>query len=164
MPEKKTPGEVVLDFSQVRPFEPLDSKKTYLCAVTALDLSRSAEGSPKSHCELTIVAPEEVNVEEWIENEEAEGGFEKGEGVLDRTTRAAKRKLFREYSLQPQALPFLYEFIKAADPAAVLDEKFKYNPKNYIGLQVCARIRNEAFDEQVRPRVRRILPASAYKE
>ena len=164
------PDEVILDFSQVRPFEPLSPKVRYLTRVTALDISKAAGGGPKSHCELTIEAPEEVQVEEWAADEEAEGGFKKGEGLVvdDKgspvMTKSKGRKLFREFSLQPRALPFLYEFIKAVDPEAELDEKFRYNPKNYVGLQCVATINNEAFGEQVRPRVRRLYPASAYKE
>jgi len=165
---KGTPGEVILDFSQVRPFEPLDPKVRYLVRVTALDLSKSSEGRPKSHCELTIEAPEEVQVEEWIPDEEADGGMSKVGPLADKEgnpvmTRAKGRILFREFSLQPQALPFLYEFIKAADPKAELDESFRYNPNNYMGLSLACSIQNEAFEEQIRARARRLYPASAYR-
>lgn len=165
---KETPNEVILDFSQVRPFEPLDPKPRYLLRVTDLDISKASTGGPKSHCELTIEAPEEVQVEEWIPSEEAEQGMVKVGPLTDKEgnpvmTKAKGRKLFREFSLQPQALPFLYELIKAVDPSAELDEKFRYNPKKYMGLQCCGTINNEAFAEQIRPRVRRLYPASMYK-
>lgn len=164
------PKEVVLDFSGVRPFEPLDPSVTYLVRVTKLDLSESAaSGAPKSHCELTILGPEEVQVEEWIPDEEADGGARKvgmkvdvkGKPVM---TKAKGRILFREFSLQPQALPFLHEFIRSVDPSAKLDEKFRYNPDKFMGLEGACTITNEAFNEQIRARVKRMLPASAYKE
>ena len=165
---KGVPGEVVLDFSEVRPFEPLDSSKRYRIRVTKLDLSTSQEGNPKSHCELSIIDPDEVQVEEWVEDENTEGGMRKvglkedsgGSPVL---TKAKGRLLFREFSLQPKALPFLYEFIKAVDPGAVLDDKFKYNPQNYMGLEAVVSIQNEAYAEQIRARVKRMYPVSAYK-
>lgn len=163
------PGEVILDFSAVKPFEPLDSTRYYLCRVTGNTRQRGPAG-PMSAVELTVESPEEVPVEEWIQDDSAEGGWIKGEGiVLDESgdptpTRAKGRKLFRNYSLLPQALPFLYEFIKGCDQDAELNESFKYNEKNYIGLQCAVKVNNEAFDEQVRPRVRKIYPASAYKE
>ena len=162
------PGEVILDFSQVKPFEPLDPSARYLVRCTKLDISKASSGGPKSHCELTIVSPDEVQVEEWIPDEEAEGGMRKVGMLTDKdgnpvTTRAKGRLLFREFSLQPQALPFLYEFIKAVDPGAELDESFRYNPNNYMGLTAACTIQNEAFEEQIRARVRRMYPASTYK-
>ena len=162
-------GEVILDFSAVKPFEPLDSTKFYLCSVTNAPRQKKPAG-PASAVELTIVAPDEVPVEEWIKDDSADGGWVKGEGiVLDKNgdavmTRAKGRKLFRNYSLTPQSLPFLYEFIKGCDPKAELGESFKYNEKNYIGLQCATKITNEAYDEQVRPRVKKVYPASAYKK
>jgi hypothetical protein len=158
---KGMPDEVILDFSQVRPFEPMDSSLRYLCTVTALDISKSQAGKPKSHCELTVEAPEEVSVEEWAVDED--GRPTAPVGLADRTTRAKGRKLFREFSLETQALPFLYEFIKAVDPTAKLNETFKYNPNNYIGLQCVVSIQNEAFEEQVRARVQRMYPVSTWK-
>lgn len=175
MPEKpkRAPvgasGEVVLDFSQVKPFEPLDPKTTYLVRVTKMEnRSSKASGSPMSHCEMTIEGPEEVQVEEWHPDESAPGGMAKVGPKTDSrgnaiTTRSKGRLLFREYSLEPKALPFLYEFIKAVDPKAVLNENFRYNPQNYMGLTAAATIQNEAFDEQIRARVKRMYPASAYK-
>ena len=168
MPDKPIPGEVVLDFSQVRPFEPLDPSQMYKVRVTKLDLGSSAAGKPKSSCQLTVTAPAEVQVEEWIPKEDAEGGMvkagpktdDKGHPVM---TRAEKRVFFREFSLEPQALPFLYEFLKAVDPTVVLDEKFRYNPNTYMGLEGTCTITNEAFNEQIRARVKRMYPASAYK-
>jgi len=172
MPKRKDigvmPGEVILDFSQVKPFEPLDPKITYYVRVTKLDISGSKAGNPKSHCELTILGPDEVQVEEWVPKEGAPGGMvgkgpkvdEAGKPAM---TKAKGRILFREFSLEPQALPFLYEFIKAVDPKAVLNESFRYNPNNYMGLEAACTINNEAFDEQIRARVRRMYPASAYK-
>lgn len=155
--------EVVLDFSGVKPFEPMDGDKTYLCAITGLKLGTAkSSGDPKASLELTIKAPDEVAVEEWVPDKKADGGMAYST-TLDKTTKASGRKLFREYSLKPEALPFLYELIKSADPSAELNESFKLNTEDYMGLEVACRIKNEAFNEQIRPRVQRILPASAYK-
>ena len=143
--EKDTGPEEILDFSQVRPFEPLDSKEVYHVRITDLDISRAASsGEKKSHCEMTIIAPEEVAVEEWEPDDEAEGGMSLA-GLSDRKTRAEGRKLFREFSLQPKALPFLYQLLKALDPKVELNEAFRYDPAKYIGLECAVKIRNEAF-------------------
>ncbi len=152
-------GEVILDFSNVKPFEPIDPSPIYLCSVSALTIGKAkASGDPKSSLELTIVSPDEVKVEDWHENDKGElVNF----GMTEKATKAKGRKLFREYSLNANALPFLYEFVKAADPTAVLNESFRYNPKNHIGLQVACKVKNEAYDEQIRPRVTKLLPASA---
>lgn len=168
MSPKEVPGEVVLDFSQVKPFEPLDPNARYLIRCTKLDIGKSAAGGPKSHCELTIEAPEEVQVEEWVPDENAEGGMKRVGMLTDKDgdpvmTRAKGRLLFREFSLQPQALPFLYEFIKAVNPGAELGEDFRYNPNEYMGQACACTIQNEAFEEQIRARVRRMYPASTYK-
>jgi len=169
-PKAKSPatGEVILDFSQVKPFEPLDSTRKYQCMVSKLERGVGPKG-PKSSLQLTITDPEEVQVEEWVPDEAAEGGMSKvGLKLNEKTgdpemTKAKGRILFREFSLISQALPFLYEFIKAVDPKAKLDEHFRYLEKNYMGLPCCVSIDNEAFDEQIRARVKRIYPASAYK-
>ncbi|KKM80385.1 hypothetical protein LCGC14_1340310 [marine sediment metagenome] len=156
---KDTGPEEILDFSQVRPFEPLDSKVRYRVRVRDLDISRSAaSGEKKSHCELTILAPEEVNVETWEPDEDADGGA-KFIGLSDKLTRAEGRILFREFSLQPKALPFLYQLLKALDPSVELNEAFRYNPAGYIGMECEVKIKNEAFQEQIRPRVNNIYPA-----
>lgn len=152
------PSEVALDFSGVKPFEAMDPDRVYLCRVTNLTLGTSKTGNPKSSLELTIEAPAEVQVVDLDGTRKTE---KDGSAAM---TKAAKRKLFREFSLQPDALPFLYEFIKAADPKANLDEKFVYKTKNYMGLQVAAKIQNEEYEEQIRPRVKRILAPTAYSE
>ena len=154
-------GEMVLDFSQVKPFEPIDPSIKYLARVTKLERGQGPKG-PKSSLQLTIEAPEECLVEEWVEDGNAEGGMAKV-GMTDRTTRAKGRMLFRELSLTPQSLPFLHEFIKAVTPDAVLDDKFRYAEKNYGGLPVVVSIDNGAYEEQIRARVRHFYPASSYK-
>ena len=65
-------GEVVLDFSQVKPFEPLDPNKRYLCRITTLERGTGPKG-PKSSLQLTVEAPDETLVEDWHEDAEAEG-------------------------------------------------------------------------------------------
>jgi hypothetical protein len=151
--ERKKATEVVLDFSGVKPFEPMDPDLVYLAQVSALTLGTSkSAGKPKVSCELTIKGPDEVEVVEL-------DGSRPG-----RNTKASGRKLFREYSLEEKALPFVHEFIKAADPEVDLGDNFRFNPQNYMGLEVAVKIQNEEFQEQIRPRVKRVLPASAYKE
>lgn len=161
------PDEVVLDFSQVKPFEPLDPNGRYLVRCLKLEIGKAA-GGPKSSCQLQVVSPEEVQVEEWVPDEDAEGGMRKVGMLVDDKgapvmTKAKGRIFFREFSHQPQALPFLYEFIKAINPEAELGEDFKYNPKEYEGMEACCTIQNDAFGEQVRPRVKRMYPASTFK-
>ncbi len=163
-PTKPTPAgtdELILDFSEVKPFEPLDSKRKYLAQISVLDISKSQSGSPKSHCEMTIMGPDEVLTELWEPDEDAEGGM-KFVGLGDKSTKAAGRRLFREFSLQQQALPFLYQMIKAVNPSAVLDDSFKYKPEDYLGLTLCVTIQNEAYEEQIRSRVNRMYPEAAY--
>jgi len=156
----KDPEEVALDFSGVRPFEPMNAARNYLCKATNLTIGKAkASGLPKTSLELTILAPEMTEVVDI--NGEVQEDPKTGDTKM---TRAAGRKLFREFSLQPDALPFLYEFIKAVAPDTELGEDFRYKPANYMGLDCAVKINNEEFEEQIRPRVRRILPASAYTE
>jgi hypothetical protein len=135
-------GEVVLDFSGVKPFDPLEERDAqgsliyYLCEVHNFALGKAkSTGDDKVSLELNVLEPEKF----------------------------AKRRLFREYSLKPQAMPFLHEFIKAADPSAKLDDQFRFNPANYIGLKVSVTVENEAFEEQIRSRVKKIYSASKSK-
>jgi len=132
-------GEVVLDFSGVKPFDPLDERDEqgnlayYLCTVLNFTLGKAkSTGDDKVSLILSV----------------------------DEPAKFAKRQLFREYSLKPQAMPFLHEFIKAADPSAKLDDQFRFNPANYIGLKVAVTVENEAFEEQIRSRVKKIYPSS----
>ena len=131
----KQPSEVILDFSEVKPFEPLDESIRYKCEVKDFKLGESKEKKPKASLVLSITDPEE----------------------------AKKRQLFREFSLEPQALPFLHGFIKVVDPKAQLDEKFRFSPAKYIGLPVVVTIKNEAYLEQIRSRVQNFYPADSYE-
>jgi len=112
-----------------------------------------------SNAELTILAPEEVRVETWEPDDEAEGGM-KFIGLSDRTTKAAGRKLFRTFSLQPKALPFLYQFLKALNPDVELNEAFRYRPADWIGMELAVKGKNEAYQEQIRLRPMNLYPAS----
>jgi len=170
MPPRKqgNPDEVALDFSQVKPFEALSEKPVYLATVTKLDIG-PAKSNPKrqvSNLELTIDGPEEVQGVEAVIDDD--GNAQPGDLMEDSAgdpimVKAKGRKLFRTYTLEPQALPFLYEFLKGVDPEVELGEDFIYNPKEYMGLQCGVKIQNEGYLEQVRARVKRILPASAAK-
>ena len=155
------PNIEVLDFSEVRPFEPLDSRTTYKVRIDTLEPGVSKKGEKKVRCEMSILAPEEVAIEDWQLDEEAPGGM-KFIAFTDRMTKASNRKLFREYSLQSQALPFLYQLLKALDPKVELNEAFRFNPSDWVGLECTVKIQNEAYDEQIRPRVQRVYAASKF--
>jgi len=161
---------VALDFTGVKPFEPLDPNVVYLLAVDKMELGESKQKKPKVHMELTIIGPEQVQVEEW----DAEGGSAIGlkvdgnkEPVM---TQAAKRKLFREFSLEEKALPFLHDALKAINPDVNLTPKdkkgesvpFSLKPAEFLGLQVAGKIQNEAYEGTVNARLKKLLPASAY--
>ena len=161
------PTEVALDFSGVKPFEPLDPRPIYLAKVTGFKLGESKEKNPKASLELTIEGPGEVQVDEWEFGADGQAVKEIGPAVDAKSgkaimTKASGRKLFREYSLIPTALPFLYEFIKAVDPTADLSANFVLDTRNYLGLDCAVRIQNEGYQEQVRARVQRVYPASKY--
>ena len=161
--------EEILDFSGVTPFEPLDSGVIYLCKVSNLDKGTSKDGTRKtSNAELEIVGPEEVNAEVWEPNDEGDLVFV---GKSDKKIKAAGRKLFRTFTLEPQALPFLYNFLKALDPDVNLGGKdddgniipFRYRPAEWIGMQLAVKGDNEAYQEQVRLRPNKVYPADRYK-
>ena len=126
---------IAIDFSGVKPFEPLPEDQKYLCEVTEFKPGKSKADKDKMSLVLSVLQPEE----------------------------SAGRKLFREYSLDPKALPYLYQFIKAIDPEAVLDEDFVLKPAEYIGLQCSVTVKNEEFEEQIRSRVDKIKPAAVFE-
>lgn len=154
-------SDEILDFSDVRPFEPLDSRGLFRVRITNLEKGVSQVGQPKTHCEMTILEPEEVAVEVWEPDDSAEGGMVLT-GVSEIKTKAEGRKLFREFSHQAKALPFLHQLLKALDPDLDLSGPFAYDPAKFLGLEATVKIRNEAFEEQIRPRVQNIYPASRY--
>ena len=154
MPEKKSApkvgapadkNEVSIDFSGVRPFEPLREDLKYLCSVSKMERGQGPKG-PKYSVEFTINEPSEIEVE-------TERGLE--------TIKIDGRKLFREYSLTSASLPFLHGLLRALGEKN-LGDNFKMKPSNYLGEQVTVKIKNEPFEEQIRSRVQNVLPASAY--
>ncbi len=163
--------DLVLDFTGVKPFEPLDEKVIYLNEITDLKKGKAASsGEDKYSLILTIKGPDQVKA--MATTEDAEGHLKlTGEYKVDKdgnpvVTKCAGRKLFREYSCKPEALPFLHEFLRGAgeDDKSLSTKRFVMKPEKYIRLQIACKIKNEVYDEQVRARVQRILPASAYKE
>jgi len=138
-------GEVTIDFSGVRPFDPLREDLVYLTTVDKMDLGQGPKGK-KVHVELVVNQPEEIEIE-------TESGTQ--------TIKVEGRRLFREYSLAPQALPFFHEMLRALGEKD-LGSSFKFNSKNYLGEQVAVKVKNEEFEEQIRSRVNKVLPASAY--
>ncbi len=146
--------EVALDFSGVKPFEAMDEGTIYLCSTDSLKLGTSKNQNPKASLVATIVAPDEAPVADFDGSNQI--------GVLDRTTKAKNRKLFREFSLLPDALPFLYEYVKAVDPEVVLDENFVLKTKEYTGLRFACKIKNREYEGTIRPDIKRILPESAF--
>jgi len=150
MPEPKE--EVTLDFSGIEPFLPLDPDRRYLTRVSSLKVgvikTGENKGGQKVSAEFTVLKPEKIEVQT-------------DEGP--KTVKAEGRKLFREYPLMPQALPFFHEFL-SANGETKLGDKFKFNPANYLGNEVAVDINNEEYQEQIRSRVRKVLPANAYVE
>lgn len=161
---KNTPvaaDEEILDFSGVTPFEPLDSRVTYLVETTNLENRDASTGKKMAAAEMTIKAPEEVHPEVWEPNEEGELVFT---GVDEsRMVKAAGRKLFRNFTKTPEALPFLYNYLKAMDPDVELNEAFRFKPAEWIGMELCVKGTNEAYNEQVRLRPNNVYPASRFK-
>lgn len=161
--------EISLDFSGVKPFDPLaerheedGSLQIYLCGVTNITKGQGPQGAKES-VELTILAPEEVQTSDVDEDGNIIAQFAVNENDgSPRMTKAAGRKLFREYSLLPQSLPFLYEFVKAIYPDRELGEDFRFRPKEYMGQEVAVSITNETFEEQVRPRVKKVYHKSKF--
>ena len=122
--------EIVLDFSAVTDIDPLPDDNPYLCMVTKFEPGKARSGQGKVDVEFNITEPEEI----------------------------ANRKLFRTYSLQPQALFSLYQTLTALgeDPNAMKDKMFKVQPENYIGREAVVYIRNETYEDVVRSRPRRV--------
>ncbi len=152
--------EEILDFSGVTPFEPLDSSVMYLVKTTNLRTDMSSTGKKMAVAEMTIVAPEEVRAEVWEPDEEGNLQYV---GLSDKMIKAKGRKLFRNFTLEPQALPFLYNYLKAMDPDVELNEAFRFRPADWIGMDLCVKGQNEAFQEQVRLRPNNMYPASRFK-
>ena len=147
---EKAPKDIVLDFSVVEPFLPLDDTRLYLARISGMVRGTSkGSGQPKEDVEYTVLAPDKVMSVD-------------GEGNPKEAT-AKGRKLFRSYSLQPQALPFLHEFLKAnGETDEALGKNFKLNEDNYIGNEVCLAIANEEYEEQIRSRVTKVMAASKF--
>jgi len=160
---KKQTDEVALDFSEVKPFEALSEEPLYKCRVDKLENGTArSSGADVSNLELVIVSPEEVQGVETIIGSDGKarvGDFMEDAEGKPIMVKAAGRRLFRTYTLESRALPFLHEFIKAADPTKELGKDFIYRPAEYVGLEVGVRIKNEAYEEQVRARVHRIVAA-----
>ena len=152
--------EEILDFSEVRPFEPLDSSIVYLVKTSNLEKQMSSTGKKMAVAEMTIVAPKECRVENWEPDEEGNLVFV---GLSDRTIKCVGRKLFRNFTLEPQALPFLYNYLKAMDPDVELNEAFRFRPAEWVGLQLAVKGPNEAYNEQVRLRPTNVYPTSRFK-
>ncbi len=155
MPQKKPVDSVALDFSGVKPFEAMDEGVVYLCQADKLELGTSKNQNPKVHLEASILGPEEVSVADFDGKSQV--------GVLDKKTKAKGRKLFREYSLIADALPFLFEFLKGIDPEAELDENFIFKPKDWMGQQFACKIKLEEYNGVINARIARVLPVTAYK-
>lgn len=158
-------GEI-LDFSEVRPFDPLDSKAMYKVRVSNLENVDASTGKKMAAAELEILAPEEVQAEEWLENDEGEltyVGMATNKDGSPRMIKAAGRKLFRNFVKEPKALPFLYQFLKACDPDVELNEAFRFKPAEWIGMELAIKGENQAYNEQVRLAPNKLYPVSKFK-
>lgn len=154
--------EEILDFSGVTPFEPLDSREIYLVRTTKLDKKDTSTGSKMYTAELEVVGPTEVVKEIWEPDEDAEGGM-KFVGYSDEKIKATGRKLFRNFSLEPQSRPFLYNYLKAMNPGVVLNEAFRLRPAEWIGMELAIKGQNRAYNEQVRLQPNNLYPANRYE-
>lgn len=111
-------AEKVLDFSNV---QVLDPEIPYLATISKLAMGTSkGAGQDKVSAEFTLDEPSEAP------------------GVKG-------RKVFREYSLQPQALFSIYVLLKALGEAP--GKGFKFNPDKYIGNQVTMWVRTRESAE-----------------
>jgi hypothetical protein len=110
--------EKVLDFSNV---QVLDTEIPYLVTISKLAMGTSkGAGQDKISAEFTIDEPSELP------------------GIKG-------RKVFREYSLQPQALFSIYGLLKALGETPA--KSFKLNPDKYIGSQVTMWVRTRESTE-----------------
>lgn len=168
MPEKKetkkapvlAKDEEILDFSEVKPFEPLDSSAMYKVRVTNMENQTASTGKKMVVTELTILAPDEVATEVWEENDAGDLVYV---GKGDKMIKAAGRKLFRNFVKEPQALPFLYNFLKACDPDVELNEAFRFRPAEWIGSELAVKGTNSAYQEQVRLSPDKVYPVARFK-
>jgi hypothetical protein len=118
---------------------PLPTDQRYLATLTKFDPAKASTGKPMATAEFTIDEPEAF----------------KG------------RKVFRNYILVEQSLPFLYPLLVACgESREKLEVKnFKFNPAKYRGAQVTLWVKTRESDEYGdRSDPSRYAPASAYKE
>lgn len=160
-PAVATKEEEILDFSQVKPFDPLDSSRMYKVRVTDLHNEIASTGKKMVVAEFTVLAPEIVNTEDWIEDDNGDLKFS---AKSDKIIKAEGRKLFRNFTKTPEALPFLYNFLKACDPEVELNEAFRFRPAEWIGSELAVRGKNNPYQEQVRLSPDKVYPVSKYKE
>lgn len=153
--------EEILDFTDVKPFEPLDSRVVYKARVDNLEIKTASTGKKMAVADFVILAPEEVQAEVWEENDNGDLVFKSFDGNV---VKAAGRHLFRNFTLESQALPFLYNFLKACDPDVVLTEAFRFHPMEWIGRELAVKGTNSAYEEQVRLQPNKTYPVTRYKE
>lgn len=153
--------EEILDFSGVSTFEPLDSRVTYLCKTSNLEKREASTGNKMYVAEIEIVAPEMVTKEIWEPDEEAEGGM-RFVGHSDETIKAKGRKLYRNFTLNKESLPFLYNYLRAMDPSVELNEAYRLKPAEWIEMQLAVKGQNRAYQEQIRLQPNNLYPASRY--
>jgi hypothetical protein len=152
----KTIGtEDEIDFSGIKPFEPIDPSVKYKALVTVCKKGVSGSGGATYPVEFTITAPDVVD------------------GVVGATTEktgnkvnAKNRKIFKSYSKSPKALGFLYEFINACKPGTPLGAGFKMIPEDYVGCEVVLTITNKESnkgDGKFFPELKRVQSIAAWK-
>ena len=118
---------------------PLPTDQRYLATLTKFDAAKATTGKEMVSAEFTIDEPESF----------------KG------------RKVFRNYILVEQSLPFLYPLLVACgEKREKLEVKsFKFNPAKYRGAQITLRVKtreSEEFGDRSEPA--NYAPSSAYKE
>jgi len=127
-----------MDFSGVKPFDPLDEKledgKTAIYPARIFKITTDKSGPKGLYDEVVfeVLAPEKYH----------------------------KRQLFRNYPLNESARPFYYELLKAANPDVELGSDFVMVPEEWLGLEVGISVENETYEEQIRSRVKKVHPSS----
>ncbi|KKM76870.1 hypothetical protein LCGC14_1375840 [marine sediment metagenome] len=164
--------EVALDMSTVKPFEAMDASIPYRVRLSDGKIEKASTGADVFNAVFDVVSPEEVQGIGVLVDKKGnpvltdEGHVQVGDPMVDEAgnavmVQAAKRKLFRIFTLTEKAYPFLHEMVRALDPNQVLDENFVFKPKEYIGLEAMARIKNEGYEEQIRARITRLTAVAA---
>ena len=137
-PTSGTSKGKAMDFSTVKPFDPLPERDEngkvliYPCVIFNIETGKKGPKGEYDVVDFEVQGPEKYK----------------------------KRRLFRNYSTTEQSLPFYMELLTAANKDADLGSDFVMSIEEWVGLPVGIGVENETYDEQIRSRVKRVYPAS----